>query len=70
VLAVDKSSEDADWAEVRIDFNTSDSSIQGSYEARVEVCDRVISALNSGKEQPLQSVKQYRVTQLKKKPIS
>lgn len=70
VLAVDKSNDDADWAEVRIDFNASDGSIQGSYEARVEVCDRVISALNSGKEQPLQSVKQYRVTQLKKKPIS
>ena len=67
VLAVDTVNEDGDWAEVRIDFNSSDRKIQGSYEARVEVCGSVISALNSGKEQPLQSVKQYRVTQLQEK---
>ncbi|MEM7712160.1 MAG: sucrase ferredoxin [Cyanobacteria bacterium P01_A01_bin.68] len=66
VIAQDTANEDADWAEVRIDFISPDSNTQGSYEAKVEVCGSVMTALNSGKEQPLQSVKQYRVTQLKK----
>lgn len=66
VLAQDTANENVDWAEVRIDFTSPDTNIQGSYEARVEVCGSVMTALSSGKEQPLQSVKQYRVTQLKK----
>ena len=66
VLARDTANKDADWAEVRIDFTSPDGSIQGNYQARVEVSGTVVSALNSGKEQPLQTVKQYCVSQLKR----
>lgn len=66
VLERDTANEEwnADWAEIRLDFTSSDGRMQGSYEARVEVCDRVMSAINSGNEQPLQEVKQYRVSRL------
>ncbi|NEO98530.1 MAG: sucrase ferredoxin [Symploca sp. SIO2E9] len=66
VLARDKANEewDADWAEIRLDFTSPDGSVQGAYEARVEVCDRIMTAINSGKDQPLQEVKQYRVSRL------
>jgi hypothetical protein len=53
-----------DWAEIRFDFTSPNGSVQGAYEARVEVCDRVMSAINSGNEQLLQEVKQYRVSRL------
>lgn len=56
----------ADWAEVRIDFATTDSSTTGAYEARIEVCDEVMSAFNSAKEMELEVVKLYHVTRLVK----
>ncbi|MEH2349584.1 MAG: sucrase ferredoxin [Nostoc sp.] len=56
--------EDEDWAEVQIDFAVPDKSLLGAYKARVEACDRVISALNSAKEMQLKAVKQYRVSSL------
>jgi hypothetical protein len=66
VLAQDSANEEeaADWAEIRLDFTSPDGEVQGAYLARVEVCDRVMTAINSGNKQPLQEVKQYRVSQL------
>lgn len=66
VLAQDTTNEewDADWAEIRLNFTSPDGSVQGAYEARVEVCDRVTIAIDSGNQQPLQEVKQYRVSRL------
>ncbi len=68
VLAMEEVAEgqDANWAEVRIDFATTDGSTTGAYEARVEVCGEVMSALNSAKEMELEAVKQYRVSHLVK----
>ncbi|GAA6620726.1 sucrase ferredoxin [Scytonema sp. NUACC26] len=60
--------QEADWAEVRIDYADAapDESLSGAYEARVEVSGEVISALSSGKEMELKAVKQYRVSRLVK----
>jgi hypothetical protein len=55
-----------DWAEVRIDFADPDSSTKGAYEAKIEVCGEVMTALNSAKEIELEAVKQYRVSHLAK----
>ncbi|MFN6517010.1 MAG: sucrase ferredoxin [Nostoc sp. CreGUA01] len=52
------------WAEVRIDFV--DGSTTGAYEARIEGCGEVMSALNSTKQMELKAVKQYRVSHLVK----
>lgn len=56
--------QEADWAEVRIDFAATDSNTTGAYKARIEVCGEVISAFNSGKYLELEAVKQYRVSRL------
>ena len=68
VIALDTANEkqNADWAEVRIDFTSPNGNAQGNYKARVEVCDRVMTVLNSGSDRPLQSVKQYRVSKLRR----
>lgn len=68
LLAVDTANErlNADWAEVRIDFTSPNGDSKGSYEARVEVCNQIMTAFNSGREQCLQPVKQYRVSQLRR----
>ncbi|MEH2169739.1 MAG: sucrase ferredoxin [Nostoc sp.] len=58
--------EEADWAEVRIDFVATDGSTTSAYEARIEVCGEVMSAYNSAKEMELEAVKQYRVSRLVK----
>ncbi|MDZ8184122.1 MAG: sucrase ferredoxin [Nostoc sp. ChiSLP02] len=63
VLAMEN---DANWAEVRIDFALPDNSISGAYEARVEVCGEVMSAFSSATEMELETVKQYRVSRLAK----
>ncbi|MDZ8084272.1 MAG: sucrase ferredoxin [Nostoc sp. DedQUE12b] len=55
-----------DWAEVRIDFADPDSSTKGAYNAKIEVCGEVMTALNSAKEIELEAVKQYRVSHLAK----
>lgn len=64
VLAQDPDHEDgdADWAEVRLEFESPDRRTRGAYEARVEVCGSVITAHNSGDDPIL--VKQYRVSSL------
>lgn len=54
--------EDADWAEVWIDYATSDGTITGAYEAKIEVCGEVMSAYNSAKEMELETIKQYGVS--------
>jgi len=69
VLAIDEANEKkyADWAEVRIDFAAPDRSMSGAYEARVEVCAQVMTARwSSVKDEPLETVKQYRVSRLVK----
>lgn len=64
VLSKDDTKEE--WAEIRIDFMSPDGRISGAYEARVEVGGEVTTAFNSGKDQPLQQLKQYRVSRLTK----
>ncbi|NJM17640.1 MAG: sucrase ferredoxin [Richelia sp. SM1_7_0] len=54
-----------EWADVRIDFVTLDGS-DCSYEAKVEVSGHVITALDSGKNEPLEKVKQYHTSHLVK----
>jgi hypothetical protein len=67
VLAIDSSDADyPDWAEVRIEFNSPDASINGAYEARIEANGTVKTMWKSGKERPLWEVKQYRVSHLVK----
>jgi hypothetical protein len=58
--------EEADWAEIRIDYAAPDGSKTGAYEARVEVRGEVMSAYNSAKEIELEPIKQYRVSRLVK----
>ena len=55
-----------DWAEVRIDFEKTDGSTTGAYEAKIEVCGEVMSAFKSAREMELEAVKQYRVSHLVK----
>lgn len=66
ILAKDTANEEpnADWAEIRLEFTSPSGSVQGAYEARVEACGSVMTAIKSGNEQPLQEVKQYRVSRL------
>ncbi|MBD2344911.1 sucrase ferredoxin [Anabaena subtropica] len=66
VLAIEEVTEgqDADWAEVRIDFADPHSRRTGAYEARIESCGEIMSAFNSAKELELEAVKQYRVSRL------
>ncbi|MEM8721255.1 MAG: sucrase ferredoxin [Cyanobacteria bacterium P01_G01_bin.39] len=67
VLAQDTSNESEnspDWAEIRFEFTAINNSIKRAYEARVEVCGSVMTAFNSGNEQSLKEVKQYRVSKL------
>ncbi|MEH2213239.1 sucrase ferredoxin [Nostoc sp.] len=66
VLAKEEMNEEHDpnWANVRIGFAASDGSTSGAYEARVEVCGEVMSALGSKKEMELEAVKQYCVSHL------
>ena len=59
LLAIDKDKEE--WAEVRINFAKEDDSTNSFYETRVELSHYVTTAINSGKDQPTQQVKQYRV---------
>ncbi|MEB3338862.1 MAG: sucrase ferredoxin [Leptolyngbyaceae bacterium] len=58
--------EEADWAEVRIEYASPDGSIVGAYTARVETCGTVITQWQSGHDQPAEATKQYRVGQLLK----
>ncbi|MEH1820690.1 MAG: sucrase ferredoxin [Nostoc sp.] len=68
VLAIEEVAEgqDANWVEVCINYAAPDSSTSGVYEAKVEACGEVMSALNSAKEMELEVVKQYRVSRLVK----
>ncbi|MDZ7959065.1 MAG: sucrase ferredoxin [Aulosira sp. DedQUE10] len=61
VLAYDQINEE--WADVRIDFTTPEGS-SGAYEAKVEVSGYVMTAFDSGENQPLEKIKQYRVSHL------
>ncbi|NEQ33344.1 MAG: sucrase ferredoxin, partial [Leptolyngbya sp. SIO4C5] len=54
--------ENADWAEVRLEFAAPDGRETGAYEARVEACGTVMTAHNSG--EATVPVKQYRVSRL------
>ncbi|MBW4569104.1 MAG: sucrase ferredoxin [Tolypothrix carrinoi HA7290-LM1] len=68
VLAMEEVTEkqNADWAEVRIDFVAPNGSVSGAYEARIEICNEVMSAFNSAKQMELEAVKQYRINRLVK----
>lgn len=58
---------DADWEEVRIDFASSDGTVSGAYEARVEVSDSVTTMRRSDDEESIETVKQYKVGHLVKR---
>ncbi|NDJ18585.1 sucrase ferredoxin [Myxacorys almedinensis] len=71
---INQRSHKPNWAEIRIEFSSPDGTDAGAYEARVEVCGEVISALQSGghahvsrrQRLKLQPVKQYRISQLRR----
>jgi len=68
-LAIDTTQDDkynADWAAVRIEFESPDGRDSGAYSARVEVCGEVMTQRQSGEEHPLEPIKQYRVTELRR----
>lgn len=60
--AIAHDEENADWAEILIDFAAPNGLETGTYKARVEACGSVITAHNSGAATT--SVKQYRVSYL------
>ncbi|MDF5728704.1 MAG: sucrase ferredoxin [Rhizonema sp. PD38] len=64
ILASDEVNED--WANIRIDFTTTNGSMKSAYEARVEANGFVMTAGNSGDDLSLEEVKQYRVSCLVK----
>lgn len=66
ILAIDETHEEseADWAEVRIDFNSPDGNTSGAYQARIEAKGKVTTMWNSGDEKWMEPVKQYQVNQL------
>ncbi|MEA5596844.1 hypothetical protein [Rivularia sp. UHCC 0363] len=61
LLAIDKDGEE--WADIRINFMDADNVTSGHYKARVKLSHCVTTVINSGKNQPTQQVKQYRVIQ-------
>jgi hypothetical protein len=58
--------EEADWAEVRIEYASPDGRVSGVYTAKVEACGTVTTQWKSGSDQPMAETKQYRVVQLLK----
>jgi hypothetical protein len=66
ILAQDKINQE--WADVRIDFTTKDGTSSGVYEAKVEVSGYVKTAFSSDENEPLEEIKQYRVSHLLKIP--
>ncbi|MER3491970.1 MAG: sucrase ferredoxin [Mastigocladus sp. ERB_26_2] len=64
VLAIDEVNQD--WAKVRIDFTTNDRTTSSAYEAMIELSGHVMTAFDSGENEPLEKVKQYRVSRLAK----
>lgn len=66
ILAQDKINQA--WADVRIDFTIKDGNSSGVYEAKVEVSVYVKTAFSSDKNEPLEEIKQYRVSHLLKIP--
>lgn len=67
VLAQDTSDDDTNspnWAEIQFEFILTDGNVRAAYEARVEVFGSIMTAFNSGNEQSLKEVKQYRVSRL------
>ncbi|NET38753.1 MAG: sucrase ferredoxin [Cyanothece sp. SIO1E1] len=68
-LFLEQWTKDATWAEVQIQFASPDQTTSGTYSARVEMSDPVMSAAKSpksGEEIQLQPVPQYRVSHLEK----
>lgn len=62
-LLLERSQQDAPWANVRIEFIRPDGTIN-SYEARVEVSGQILTAIRSSEKMPLVPVNQYQVRQL------
>lgn len=62
----DEEEEEADWAEVRIEYASANGCITGAYEARVEVCNTILTQWRSGNDEPLEKAKQYRISRLNK----
>lgn len=67
ILAIDSVNEEweEDWAEIQIDFAAPDGKHTGSYQARVEAKESVMTLTQSDMEESLESVKQYCVTHLR-----
>lgn len=62
MLAVD--GED-DWAQIRIEYKSSDGAVSGAYEATVEQNGSVMTLGSSGTG-PLQEITRYRVSRLER----
>jgi len=58
--------DEADWAEVRIEYTSPDGSVNGAYTAKIETCGTVLTQWRSGHDQPVVETKQYRVSQILK----
>jgi hypothetical protein len=56
--------DEADWAEVRIEYASPDGSVTGAYTAKIETYGTVLTQWRSGRNQPMETTKQYRVSSL------
>ncbi len=54
------------WVDVRIDYTSPDSSVQGSYKARVKLNGKVLSVLRSGEQVKPKAIQQYTVSNVVK----
>jgi hypothetical protein len=65
-IAPHNEEEEADWAEVQIEYISVDGNVTGAYEARVEAYDTILTQWCSGNDEPLEEAKQYRISRLNK----
>jgi hypothetical protein len=63
---LERSQQDANWAEVRLNYSSSKLRLSGYYEARVEVSGQIMTAIRSGTNMQLVPINQYRVSHLRK----
>lgn len=63
---LERSQQDANWAEVRLNFTCQKLGLSGYYEARIEVSGQIMTAIRSEAKMQLVPVNQYRVSNLRK----
>jgi hypothetical protein len=65
-LLLERLAQNTVGAKVSLEFATADGTVKGAYQAQVEVCGEVMSAVSSAKEIQFKPVTQYRVKDLVK----